>query len=137
MGVGGLTRVEVVRLIIDERRDEQAVVLRDAKRRAFPIAIGIFEATAIDRILKERKPERPLTHDLIAAILGALEARLVRVEIDEVRGEVFFAKLKLKRADGSDRVVDCRPSDGLALALRAEAPIYVSDEVLAKVGRAE
>jgi bifunctional DNase/RNase len=132
-----VTRVEIVRLIIDERRDEQAVVLRDAKRRAFPIAIGIFEATAIDRILKEKKAERPLTHDLIAGILEALGARLLRVEIDDLKGDVFYAKLKLRRADGEESTVDCRPSDAIAIALRDEVPIYVSEDVIARAARPE
>ena len=129
--------VELVRVIIDERRDEQAVFLRDEKRRCFPIVIGIFEATAIDRILKEKKAERPLTHDLIANVLHTLGARLARVEIDDLRGEVFHAKLTIAREGGEETTIDCRPSDAIALALHEGAPMFAEEKILAKVGKAE
>ena len=129
--------VELVRVIIDERRDEQAVFLRDEKRRCFPIVIGIFEATAIDRILKAKKAERPLTHDLLVLVLRALGARLLRVEIDDMKGEVFHAKLALARENGEETAIDCRPSDAIALALHEDAPMFVEEKILARVGKAE
>jgi bifunctional DNase/RNase len=123
--------VELTRLLIDERRDEQAIVLRDARGRELPIGIGIFEATIIDRMLQERRPVRPFTHDLMAAVIGGLGAKLVAVEIDRCEGPLFFAKLVLSRAGGGELRVDCRPSDGVALALRMEAAIRVEESILA------
>jgi bifunctional DNase/RNase len=121
--------VELVRVIIDERCDEQAIFLRDAKKREIPIVIGIFEATVIDRLLKERRAERPLTHDLLAEVMRALGGRLERVEIDDFEGGVFFAKLRIARAGAAGVVVDCRPSDAVALALREDVPILVAEKV--------
>lgn len=132
-----MVQVELVRVIIDERCDEQAIFLRDAKRRTFPIVIGIFEATVIDRLLKVRKAERPLTHDLISSLIASLGARLKRIEIDDLKGTVFFAKLKLERGDGTEVSVDCRPSDAVALALREDAPMFVAEKVLEKVAKPE
>lgn len=127
--------VELVRVIIDERRDEQAIFLRDAEKRELPIVIGIFEATVIDRLLKDRKAERPLTHDLLAEIVRALGGRLARVEIDDLRGSVFFAKLHIEREGAENVVIDSRPSDALALALIEDVPIFVAEKVFAKVGK--
>lgn len=134
----GMVEVELVRVIIDERCDEQAIFLRDGNGREFPIVIGIFEATAIDRIVKERRAERPLTHDLIPAVLRALGARLLRIEIDDLKGEVFFAKLKIARPQGTSSIevsVDCRPSDAVALAVREGAPMFVDEKIIARVGK--
>ncbi len=122
---------ELVRMIVDERCDEQAIVLGDGAGRELPIGIGIFEASIIDRILKEKRGERPLTHELLAAVIGALGAHLDGVEIDGRRGPVFFAKLVLSRPGDPVRRLDGRPSDAVALALLLGAPISVEETLLA------
>jgi bifunctional DNase/RNase len=127
-----MVECELARIIIDEHRDEQVIFLREmGGKRAFPILIGIFEATQIDRILKERRARRPLTHDLLLDAVKALGGKLAAVRIEEFRDEIFFAKLAIAR-EGGEVAVDARPSDAVALALMAGAPIYVAESVLAQ-----
>jgi len=122
--------VELVRVVIDEGRDEQAIVLEECGGgRAIPILIGIFEATVIQRLVKQRRAERPLTHDLIPEVIRRLGARLRRVEIDERRGDVYIAKLVIARGE-EEIAIDCRPSDAVALALHEEVPILVAEAIL-------
>jgi hypothetical protein len=132
-----MVECELVRIIIDEHHDEQVIFLRErGEGRVIPILIGIFEATVIDRILKERKAERPLTHDLLCACVASLGGRVKEARIERMEGEVFFAKLVLERA-GVEAVVDARPSDAIAVALREGVPIRVAADVLARAGRRE
>lgn len=126
-----MVEVELSALVINERSDEQVVTLREASGpRRLPIVIGLFEAFAIDRLVKERAAERPLTHDLMAALVTALEARVVRVVIDGLEDETFFAKVVLQRDGGQERLVDARPSDAITLALKTGAPVFVEERVL-------
>ena len=132
-----MVECELVRIIIDEHHDEQVIFLREKDgARVFPILIGIFEATVIDRILKERKSERPLTHDLLCAAIERLGARVRAVSIDDVEDDVFFAKLRLERG-GEEIELDARPSDAVAVALRERVPILVAASVLARAGKKE
>ena len=132
-----MVECELVRIIIDEHHDEQVIFLREKDGpRVFPILIGIFEATVIDRILKERTAERPLTHDLLCEAIERLGARVRAVSIDDVQEDVFFAKLRLERGDESI-VLDARPSDAVAIALHEKVPILVTERVLEKVGERE
>jgi bifunctional DNase/RNase len=110
------------------------VVLVDlSDETALPIVIGFSEARAIGLKINDIKTIRPMTHDLINNILGRLKAKLVRIVINKVEGDIFYSilYLKLKRAEIQ---IDSRPSDAIALALRAGAPIFVSREVLEAVG---
>ncbi len=128
---------ELARIIIDEHHDEQVIFLRELKgRRIFPIMIGIFEATVIDRILKERKPERPLTHDLLADVIRKLDGRVVAVRIEELKQDVYFAKIVIEQG-GREVAVDARPSDAVAIALHENAPIFVAEKILAQVAKAD
>lgn len=128
--------VELRRLLIDQRRDEHAVFLQEVGgTRGLPIVIGIFEATVLDRILKNRPAPRPLTHDLIGAVIAALNASLSRVEIDGFDGDCYFAKLCLT-CDEQEHRIDCRPSDALALALQHNVPILLDPEFLHDPGPA-
>lgn len=125
-----MIRVELARLLINERSDEQVIWLREVGgERQFPIVIGVFEAFAIDRLVREQQSERPLTHDLLAAIVEHLDATISRVVIDEVRDSTYYAKVVLRR-QAEDIPVDARPSDAITVALRTEAPIYVSERVM-------
>ena len=129
-----MVRVELNKIIIDEKRQEQVIVLteKDGKRQ-FPIVIGILEASSIRMKLSGIKPPRPLTHDLLAATLKGLEVKLDKLIIDKMVDNTFHAKLELIAKDGEKKVIDSRPSDGIALAVRCKAPIFVEEEVLDKV----
>lgn len=116
---------------IDARNQAPVLLLQDAGRRLLlPIWIGPYEATAILGHLEGRVPERPMTHDLMMKIVGALEADVVGVDIRAIDGGTFLANLRLVTAAGAEVVLDCRPSDAIALAVRARAAIRVEAAVL-------
>lgn len=130
----GLIQMEVTRIRIDERRGEQVIVLKElGGNRLLPIIIGISEVTAIKMKISGIQPPRPLTHDLLRNAITQLGASLERVVISKLEFNTFFAKLILKTRDGKLEEVDARPSDSIALALRADAPIFVADDVLNQV----
>jgi len=130
----GLVLMEVNKIRIDERRGEQVIVLKEHDGpRLLPIIIGISEVTAIKMKISGIQPPRPLTHDLLRNTIGQLGAKLQRVIINKLEFNTFFAKLILESRDGALSEVDARPSDSIAVALRAEAPIFVSEEVLNQV----
>lgn len=130
-----MTEMEVNRIIIDEKRGEQVVVLKEKKgKRRLPIIIGISEASAIKIKVSGVKVPRPLTHDLLNETINHLEGILERVVIDNLKANTFYAKLVLKTAKGKIKMVDARPSDSIALALRAQVPIFVDKNVLDRVG---
>ena len=123
---------------IDETRNEQVIVFREEEgTRYLPVVIGIAEVNAIKMKLSGVKPPRPLTHDLLLQVIEQLGAKLDRVVIDRLQNNTFYAKLLLKRAAGTELIVDARPSDSVALALRAGAPVYVADEVIGEAGVSE
>lgn len=125
-----MVRMDLARIIITETSDQQIIVLKERNgHRAFPIVIGIYEATAIDRGVREIVTERPLTHDLIRNILEALGVELLRVVINDLRDNTFYARLVLRR-NGKEVEVDSRPSDAIALAVQKSTPIYVEEKVL-------
>ena len=128
-----MVEVEVSKIIIDEKSQEQVVVLKEKQgSRLLPIVIGINEAAAIRMKFGGFTPPRPLTHDLLKSVIDNLEARLEKVIIDKLVDSTFHAKLILKTDKGLTRKVDARPSDSIALAVRAGAPIFVEEEVLEK-----
>ena len=125
--------MELARIIISETTDEQFIILKEVGgERAFPIVIGIYEAAAIDRYIKNQTTQRPLTHDLIASVLSHLDGRLDRIIIDDLRQRTFFAKLVVLRND-SEILIDSRPSDAIALASMLKTPIFVEERVLQKL----
>jgi hypothetical protein len=125
--------MELKRIIISEVHDQQVILLREVDGdRSFPIVIGIFEATSIDRRIKRMPSPRPLTHDLVANVIENLGAELQDIFISELRDHTYFAKLRI-RDEGELIEVDCRPSDAIALAVTARVPIYVAEDVLGEV----
>lgn len=123
---------------IDETRNEQVIVFREKDGTRFlPVVIGIAEVNAIKMKLSGIKPPRPLTHDLILQILEQLGAKLEKVVIDKLQHNTFYAKLHLKSPNNGTVVVDARPSDSVALALRAGSPVYVAEEILGEAGVTE
>ncbi|MDQ3859624.1 MAG: bifunctional nuclease family protein [Actinomycetota bacterium] len=106
------------------------VLLKTADGNKFlPIWIGHPEAAAILMKLQGASPPRPMTHDLFTDMLAQLEARVVRIAVTELRENTFFALITIS-VDGSEIEVDSRPSDAIALAVRADAPIYAADSVI-------
>jgi hypothetical protein len=128
----GDVEVRIRGLMMDPSTSMPIVVLKDvATETVMPIWVGIFEANAIALEIEKVAAPRPMTHDLARNLIRNLNARLERVVISELKDDTFYAKLWLQQ--GSDPlVIDARPSDALALALRADCPIYVTDEVMQK-----
>jgi bifunctional DNase/RNase len=113
---------------------QHVVILKDkSAERYLPIWIGIYEANAIALKITGITPERPITHDLMTNIFKDLGARLTRIEVSSLSSDVFYARIVMA-VDGRVMDIDARPSDAIALAVRAEAPILVADEVLEKAG---
>ncbi len=126
-----LIEVELVRIRIDEKRGDQVIVLKEKKgERYLPIVIGIIEATAIKMKVSGFEPPRPLTHDLLNNLIIQMGAKLEKVVVTKLENNIFYAKLVVRKSDGELIEVDARPSDSIALALRAGAPIFVEEEVL-------
>ena len=123
-------QMELKRIIISEIHEQQVITLKEVDGdRSFPIVIGIFEATSIDRRVKGMQSPRPLTHDLVAGVVEQMGGELQDVYINDLREHTYFAKLRI-RHEGELVEVDCRPSDAVALAVTARVPIYVNEEVL-------
>lgn len=123
---------------IDESRNEQVIVLKEKTgNRLLPVVIGIAEVNAIKLKLSGIKPPRPLTHDLLISIVENLGAKLQKVLIDKLQNNTFFAKLILSVNGSKEILIDARPSDSVALALRAGIPIFVEEEVLKEAGVSE
>ncbi len=128
-----MIRVELIKIIIDEKRQDQIIVLKEKQGdRQFPIVIGFLEASSIKMKLAGVEAPRPLTHDLLAATIESLGGKLEAVVIDRMVHNTFHAKLDIALIDGSKRMIDARPSDGIALAVRNDVPILVDEEVLQK-----
>lgn len=122
--------MELRRIIISELDEHQVIVLREVDgERSFPIVIGLFEATSIDRRVKGLPKPRPLTHDLIADVVEQLGAEIQDIVISDLKDHTYFAKLRV-RHEGELVEVDCRPSDAIAVAVTAKVPIFVNEEVL-------
>ncbi|MCU0825704.1 MAG: DUF151 domain-containing protein, partial [Leptospira sp.] len=101
--------------------------------RVVPIFIGPLETHSITTVIDGTKPPRPMTHDLMLYMLTALGATVLKITIDEIQDSTFFAKIQLRK-DEEIITLDARPSDSIALALRANAPIYLAKSVLDEAG---
>ena len=130
-------QMELKRIIISEVHEQQIIVLREVDgERSFPIVIGIFEATSIDRRVKNIVPPRPLTHDLIVSVIDQLGGDLQDIVISDLQDHTYFAKLRVRK-DGELTEIDCRPSDAIAVAVTAKVPIWVAEDVLAETAADE
>jgi bifunctional DNase/RNase len=110
------------------------VLLADGTGRLLPIFIGFFEAVSIRSALDGEVPPRPFTHDLFMETFAKFNIRITSLQIDSIQDGVYYAQLILA-ADHREVRVDCRPSDGIALAIRGKAPIYVEQDVLDSAGQ--
>ena len=126
-------RMDLARIVINDTSEQQIIVLKERNGgRQFPIVIGMSEAWAIDRRVKNITTPRPLTHDLLANVIRELEAELEKIVVHDLREHTFFAKLVI-RHNGALVEVDSRPSDAIALGVASDTPIYVEDSVLRQV----
>ena len=128
-----MIQVELSRIIIDEKRQDQVIVLKEKEgERQIPIVIGFMEASSIKIKISGVDVPRPMTHDLLVNVMQVLGGKLERVVIDKLVNNTFHAKLEIKPKDGEVVAIDSRPSDSIALAVRFKAPIFVAEEVLQK-----
>jgi bifunctional DNase/RNase len=126
-----MLEMELNKIVIDEKRHDQLIVLKEkGGERILPIVIGLAEASAIKLKISGFNPPRPLTHDLMHDTIKNLEAHIDKIIIDKLEESTFHAKLVIKTGSGEEKVIDARPSDSIALAVRAHAPIFVDDSVL-------
>lgn len=126
-----LIQIELSKIIIDEKRQDQIIVLKEKKGdRQFPIVIGFLEASSIKMKLSGIEPPRPMTHDLLVDSLTALDITVERLIIDKMVDNTFHAKLELKQKGSKKVVVDARPSDGIAVTVRTGADIFVAEKVI-------
>ncbi|HON59494.1 MAG TPA: bifunctional nuclease family protein [Smithella sp.] len=117
-------------LTIDPITNTPIVILKDLQdNRAMPIWIGLFEASAIATELEKIVFPRPMTHDLFNELLKTFEVYVDRIEIIDIRNNTFYANIYLVK-EGVTYTLDARPSDAIAIALRANAPIYVDEKVI-------
>jgi len=125
-----MVEMELAKIVIDEKRHDQLIVLKEKNgERILPIVIGLAEASAIKLRISGFVPPRPLTHDLLQATIENLEANIEKIVIDKLEENTFHAKIVLKQ-DGKIKVIDARPSDSVALAVRVKAPIFVEEDIL-------
>ena len=131
-----MIEAELARIIINDAVDQQQIWIREkGGGREFPIVIGVTEALAIDRFVKELGTPRPMTHELLHSILTALGAKIARVEVTQLKDSTFHANLALVSADGREMDVDARTSDAIALAVKTGAPLFVHEDVLDEAAR--
>lgn len=129
--------VEVSRLVYDESIQTPVVILKENNgKRILPIWIGHAEASAIAYAMEDVQVERPLTHDLITRILMGVGAKVEKIVINQLKDNTFYARIILD-LDSGVVTIDARPSDSIAIALRANAPIFVSRDVMDESAREE
>jgi bifunctional DNase/RNase len=125
-----MLEMEVKGLTLDPLTNMPIVILKDLNdEKALPIWVGIFEANAIALEMEKVPTPRPMTHDLIKNILEGLKAKVNRVVVNDLKDNTFYASISLTM-NGTEVDIDSRPSDAIALALRVEAPIFVTKKVL-------
>lgn len=120
----------VTGIAIDVRNNHPLVILNDeSKKRALPIWIGQAEAQAIARALEGFKPERPLTHDLMINIVESTGFKVHHIEINDLNENTYFSSLVIENAIGELIAIDSRPSDAIAISIRVDCPIYITEKV--------
>ncbi len=136
-GESDLLEVDVEGLVVDPATNSPVVILVGKEvKKALPIFIGTGEAGAIARGMNDIETARPMTHDLIKGILDGLETRVERVVITDLRDNIFFAQIVLS-GPKEEKIIDSRPSDAIALAIRMGSPIFVSADVMERSASAD
>ena len=119
-------------LMVDPSTNMPIILLKDAQSEALlPIWVGLYEAQAIALEVEKSQTPRPLTHDLLKNLIHGLNAKVQRIVVTELRDDTFYAVIWMEQ-NGESVTLDARPSDAIALALRADCPIYVAEPVLAR-----
>lgn len=127
-----MIEMKVMGIAIDTASGSPIIVLNDKdNRKALPIWIGSAEASAIIRKIENIKVLRPMTHDLIIDVIEKTGYSVDRVEINDVEKETYYSTIYLINEEGNEVTLDSRPSDAIAVAIRVDAPIFVSSKVLA------
>ena len=128
--------LELVGVRVEIPANTPMILLREQadRQRLLPIYIGGAEAAAIHYALEGLEPPRPLTHDLFVDVIGELGAELRQVVVTEMRDRTYYAELHLDTSEG-EKVISSRPSDAIALAVRCEAPLYASEELIEEAGQ--
>jgi bifunctional DNase/RNase len=124
-------------IALDPFTNTPIVILKDVTgEKVLPIWIGFMEASAIAMELEKTPRARPLTHDLMKTLLETLKFSITRVDVTDLRNDTFYAEIHLKKGS-EEHIVDSRPSDAIAIALRTGSPIFVRDEVFEKSKKLE
>lgn len=123
-----VVHMKVRGVALDQQMNPVVLLVDQGETMALPIWIGQAEATAIAMELQGVKPPRPMTHDLLRSVLKSLSIGVTRIVVTDVKDSTYFAEIHLA-SNGTPLIVDSRPSDAIALALRAEAPIFVAPHV--------
>lgn len=124
--------MRVTGLTIDPFTNMPIIILKDLEEKsALPIWVGLIEASAIATELEKIQLSRPMTHDLMRNILNSLSVQVEKIEVNDLCDNTFYARIYLKQ-DGRELVIDSRPSDAIAIALRTSAPIFVDKKVIEK-----
>ena len=132
-----MVAVRVERVTLDTSSNRFVVILKDdVYNRWLPIVVGPAEAQSIALQLEKVSPPRPMTHDLMKNMLGSMKADVLRVVVNDLKENTYYATIDLRR-NGSQNKVDARPSDAIALALRFQAPIFVEEEVMKRASIGE
>ena len=137
MAEEALIPVELARVVLHAGSAYQHIYLVESEgERRFPIVIGLNEADEIRRVIQNDEPPRPMTHQLANDLVKALGATITHVDIVELRQNTFYARITMERETGDEvAVVDARPSDAIALALRARCPLRVAESVLEQAAK--
>lgn len=123
--------VKIRALMMDPNSGTPIIILKDIDSDTMlPIWVGAYEANAIALEIEKIAPPRPMTHDLLKNLILALGLQVERVVVTSLRDNTFFAEIEMRMNDGARMKLDSRPSDAIALALRADCPIYVDEEVI-------
>lgn len=128
---------DLFQIVLTDGLETQVIVLRERNgSRTLPIFIGVNEARAIERKLKDVPLPRPLTHDLILDIIGKMGGNVSRIVVNDLRDETYFAYIEI-RQNGEIFEIDSRPSDAIAVAVRTRAPIFVEEKVIERTLKAQ
>jgi bifunctional DNase/RNase len=123
--------VKIRALMMDPNSGTPIIILKDVNSETMlPIWVGAYEANAIALEIEKVTPQRPMTHDLLRNLIVEMGSSVERVVVTELRDNTFFAVIQMRHSDGTVVLLDSRPSDAIALALRADCPIYVDAEVI-------
>ena len=123
--------VKIRGLMMDPNSGTPIVILKDVNSETLlPIWVGAYEANAIALEIEKIATQRPMTHDLLRNLIVEMGARVERVVVTELRDNTFFAVIEMRSSGGDFMMLDSRPSDAIALALRADCPIYVNEDVI-------